>query len=628
MRTRSLNIVVCALVGSFLATALIGHLDASGRIGAAAPPSTAPAEDGAVGGNQGIVLVDGLGSGGQPDDIPREIVIADARFLFDRIVPLSRQELVRIAQEQETIAYARSEEGPFAAVYLSAPNRSEDELARYLPEAVGSSDVTCPAEAVAFERVDAGGSLYAFAGNETDLTADLLQAVGDSDGEPIYSDLNTAQPFPELFFGSGEGLRRFVLTGEDGRPASIAGSLAFNGAEFAFDSDATDAVDPATLTKVGCSTAFPVYAPPATTDGTFTQLYVLAGTRFFLFTGEGAAEATEPPTTTTVPETTTTVPETTTSTTTTVPETTTTVPETTTATTTTVPETTTSTSTTSSTPPTSPTTADIEPPAVVPTLPPDAPPPAIVNATPQTTCIGDPGELNTQGIPAHLPTRIQLGGVAYLFVGAEAPDAVGTLTRIDCIGPFESASTDQADQAQVIYLRATGSGTASQQVYRFEVALTYQIQLEVTEQPQVISAADQSYRLGQVWQPSLYSSTSVILFVQDSANPAPEVIYGLNVSQTVVGDFIGEYRLPGETAQPSEEMIAAAEQAGLNPDLTINGLDYILVDVYTPTGTTRNGFMTLFGTTTEGTPEMLLGRDKRELELFIFVVNAPAETGS
>jgi hypothetical protein len=75
-------------------------------------------------------------------------------------------------------------------------------------------------------------------------------------------------------------------------------------------------------------------------------------------------------------------------------------------------------------------------------------------------------------------------------------------------------------------------------------------------------------------------------------------------------------------------MIAAAEQAGLNPDLTINGLDYILVDVYMPTGTTRNGFMTLFGTTTEGTPEMLLGRDKRELELFIFVVDAPAETGS
>jgi hypothetical protein len=263
----------------------------------------------------------------------------------------------------------------------------------------------------------------------------------------------------------------------------------------------------------------------------------------------------------------------------------------------------------------------------VPTLPPNAPPPPASTASPPTTCTGDPGEFNAQGIPAHLPTRIQLGGVAYLFVRAEAPDAVGTLTRLGCIGPFEWARTDQADQAQVIYLRSTGSGAASQQVYRFEVATTYQIQFQVTERPQVITAVDQSYRLSQVWQPSVYSSTSVILFVEDPANLVPEVIYGLDVSQTVVGDVIGEYRLQGETAQSSEEMTAAAEQAGLNPDLTINGQVYILVNVYTPTGTTRNGFMTLFGTTTEGTPEMLLGRDQRELELFIFVLDTPVEAG-
>ena len=144
----------------------------------------------------------------------------------------------------------------------------------------------------------------------------------------------------------------------------------------------------------------------------------------------------------------------------------------------------------------------------------------------------------------------------------KTPDEVGTLTRIGCIGPFESASTDQADQAEVIYLRTTGSGAASQQVYRFEAAPTYQIEVQVTERPQVITSGDQSYRLEQVWEPSVYSSTSVILFVQDPASPAPEVIYGLDVSQTVVGDAIGEYRLLDETSQPSEQMIAAAEQAG------------------------------------------------------------------
>ena len=50
---------------------------------------------------------------------------------------------------------------------------------------------------------------------------------------------------------------------------------------------------------------------------------------------------------------------------------------------------------------------------------------------------------------------------------------------------------------------------------------------------------------------------------------------------------------------------------------------YILVDVYTPSGTTSNGFMTLFATTTEETPEVLLGRDQRQQdELFIFAVES------
>ena len=127
---------------------------------------------------------------------------------------------------------------------------------------------------------------------------------------------------------------------------------------------------------------------------------------------------------------------------------------------------------------------------------------------------------------------MQLGGVAYLFAGAEAADAVGTLTTIGCVGPFELARTDQADQAEVIYLRSTQSGPASQQVYRFEAAPTYQIQLQVTDQPQVIAADDQTYHLQAVWQPSTYSSLSVILFVEDPQDPTPGVIYGLDVSHT------------------------------------------------------------------------------------------------
>jgi hypothetical protein len=242
-----------------------------------------------------------------------------------------------------------------------------------------------------------------------------------------------------------------------------------------------------------------------------------------------------------------------------------------------------------------------------------------------TACFGDPGELDAQGVPGRLPTRIQLAGVAYVLVGAEDPDAVGTLTRIRCVGPFEAVATDQADQAEVVYLRSTDARGADQQVYRFEAAPTFQIQFEITERPQVITTADDRYRLTQVWQPSVYSSATVILFVADPAEPTPEVLYAVDVSQSVVGDAIGEYRLSAETTEQPEQVTAAAEQAGLHPDLTINGLIYQLADVYTPTGTTRNGFVTLFGAIAAGPSEQLLGRDVRKLELFLFAVDAPTE---
>ena len=667
MRTSVKIAVVCTLVGA----PSVGQLAAASSSAVAGPPSSPPGQE--VG--QDIELVDGLGNGGQPDGLPREIVIAGARFLFDRFVPLSRQDLFRVAQEQETIAYARTEEGPFPAIYVSVPNRSEDVLARYLPEGVGSPDVACPAEAGEYERVDGNGSLYAFAGMETDLTSDLLQQVGDSNGQPVLSDPESTQPFPELFFSSEGGLLRFVVVGDDGRPTSIAESLAFNGTEFAFESDATDAVDLASLTKVGCSTAFPVFAPTDTVEGGSTQLYVLVGTRLLSFTGAGAApaEQTTPPTTSTTSTTTTTTTQPPTTTTTTTPPTTSTTTEpptttststttteppttTSTSTTTTEPPTTTSTSTTTTEPPTttSTSTTTTEPPTTTSTSTTTTEPPTTTSTSTTTTtttttstepatttstspttsttttepapttCSGNPGQLTAQGIPENLPNPIRFGGVAYVFVSAEPSEDVGTLTRIGCIGPFELASTDQADVDELVYLRTIGADAADQ-VYRFEAAPTFEIEFQIVEQPQVVATGDERYRVEEVWQPSVYSSTSVILFVQDPADPGPEVIYGLDVSDTAAGDAIGEYRLPDDSATP-EEITTAAEQAGLNPDLAINGLLYVLVDVYTPSGTTSNGFMTLFATTTEDTPEVLLGRDQRQQdELFIFAVE-PSQT--
>jgi hypothetical protein len=145
--------------------------------------------------------------------------------------------------------------------------------------------------------------------------------------------------------------------------------------------------------------------------------------------------------------------------------------------------------------------------------------------------------------------------------------------------------------------------------------------LQVTARPHVVSTDDQRYRLDDVWQPSTYSSTSVILYVQDPTDPAPTTIYSLTVATTVVGDAIGEYRRTTEPAQPSPELTTAAETAGLNLDLTLNGQTYNLVDIYRPAGTTSDGFITLFATTPEEPPEVLLARDQREANLLIFVLD-------
>ena len=189
-------------------------------------------------------LVEGLGDGGQPENLPREVVLGGDRFLFDRVVPLRRQDLVRVAQESSTIAYARAETAPFDTIYLSVPDRSEDELARYRPEAISSTDEPCPSETGPSDLVDASGAGYVFAGVETDVPADSLQpAEGEAEG--ILADPGAEPPFAELFIGAADGLTRHLRLTDDGRPAALSQSLAFGGIEYAFDAEVTDAVDPA-----------------------------------------------------------------------------------------------------------------------------------------------------------------------------------------------------------------------------------------------------------------------------------------------------------------------------------------------------------------------------------------------
>lgn len=781
-----------------------------------------------------LVPSEDLGDGGQPEGFPREITVGDERYLFDRIVPIATEGLLLVAQGETLTAYATSGEGPFESLFIAATGQGEGNLARYLPERIQTPDVACRSEAAELGQLTAGAAAYVFAGLETDLSVDTLQPVGSSGENPLYADPGVSEPFPELFIADPAGLLRFVIATGDGRPDSLAESLAFDGTRYEFVTDVTDQVDPASLSKVGCAGPYPVLAGQDDADASTASRYVRAGGRLFEFSGDGEPvpadatpeapaeaspgvvaedptqisfdvpaddpteqpteeptevptdeptevpteqpaeaspeEATEVPTEAAVDQPTeepaaetTEAPEEATEVTADAPadiesadeaglpaqvevqNTTyifnqvavdidiqtlvqvdvvtvndvdltvyarqdvdgaalelycvaeggdvigryvplaTTVP----APPAELPPNIEIQNTTyvfneveveiniqtlvevevvvvqnveltiyvdrdvqglptryyaatsdgqvvgqyveaslvaSSTRQSPPPTAQLQPPAYVPTQAPDAPPPPAVTAEAATTCGGDPGEINAQGLPSRLPNRIQLGGIAYAFVGTEAHDASGELTLVGCVGAFEVSSIEGVDRSEVLILRFTGPGPASEAAYRFEAAVTYGVEFEITGRAQVISDGERDYRLTQAWQRSLYSSTTVILFTGNPDDASPEMFYAVNVFSTVVGDAIGEYRIAGENDQPSDEMTAAAEPAGLNPDLTVAGQRYLLVNVYIPVGTTTNGFVSIFATTSEGDAEILLGRDKRRLELFIYEL-IPAEQG-
>lgn len=903
MQKQSLNVVMVLA----LALGLIASIgSAQVRAQSSGPPienSQATPSTGNASGSPAIQISANLGNSTQQPDYPREITVGTARYLFDRIVPLRPQDLTQIAQAQSLLVYAHEQQEPFGIIYVSVPNQSSNQLGRYLPEHADAPNTACPAEAAAIGQLDAGGTSYAFAGYENDLTVAVLQEVANSNGQPVYADPNTTQPYPELFVADPKGLLRFLILDAAGRPATLAGSLAFAGSESAFVGDATNQVDVGTLTKLGCAGPFPVYTGPAASSGSGTQVYALAGTHLFSFQGGGAtpqpasppvaptepagppasppgiasppaspvtqapptvpvigpqaatavppapatpaALPTEPPSPTLIPTeapTSTAIP-TATALATETPAPTEVVPTaspnptlaptqapTATAVPTEAPTASafptnapmvTGVPTEAATAPAPPVSAlptvavpagqaspsaastgtpqtaeaaglpaqiavehtsyvfsqvavdvnvktlvqvsvislqggevtvyasqnvqgvapqlycvrkggqvvglyvpiaatqpapppslpavvivpgatyvfnqvdvnvnvqtlvqvqvivvqnvqvtifadpdvhgvpprlyavlpggqvvgqyvdaallpaavqahpvptvQLQPPAVVPTLLPNVPPPAAVTAIPAAQCPGEPGPINAQGVPTHLPNRVQLSGIAYSFVRVDDAGKVGKLTRIGCIEAFEALSTNQANRSNVIYLRSTRLG-ASQQLYRFEAAVTFQVRIEVTGRPAVISAGDQpdeQYQLQQTWQPVIHASTTVILFAADPKAASSSTYYAVNVHNTVVGEVIGEYQLQQGAAKPSDAMVTAAGQAEMNPDLTIDGRQYLLVNVYRPVGTTTNGFVTLFAANQEGHPVLLLGRDKRRPELFIYRSNA-APTG-
>jgi hypothetical protein len=230
-------------------------------------------------------------------------------------------------------------------------------------------------------------------------------------------------------------------------------------------------------------------------------------------------------------------------------------------------------------------------------------------------CQGDPGEIGANGLPERLPVRIQLSGVAYSFVRQEELANLNDirLRRIGCVGPFEAVQAQGAGEGQVIYLRVSRT---AQTLYRYETASSFAVDFIVAGDAQVITAGDQSYVLRETWHRSIYSSVTAIAFAQDASALDPPRVFAVPVDGDIIAEYVPEV---GDVVEAPAELRARAEEAGINPDLVLAGnRRYLLVNLWSPIGTTTNGWVTLYSSSGEGVADTLLATDPRSLDLFIY----------
>jgi hypothetical protein len=235
-------------------------------------------------------------------------------------------------------------------------------------------------------------------------------------------------------------------------------------------------------------------------------------------------------------------------------------------------------------------------------------------------CQGDPGEIDAEGLPDRLPARIQLSGIAYSFAGQEQVTNDIRLRRIGCVGPFEAVQAQGTGEGQVVYLRL---GRTAQTLYRYEAASSFAIDFTLVGDARVITSGDQRYVLGETWQRSIYSSVTVVIFTQNPDDPQSNPAF---FAVPVDGDVIAEY-VPegGDVVEAPADLQTRAGEVGINPDLVLaGGRRYLLVSLWSPIGTTTNGWVTLYSSTGEVITDTLLATDPRSLDLFVYRRSAAA----
>ncbi|MDF2757755.1 MAG: hypothetical protein K0S99_387, partial [Thermomicrobiales bacterium] len=537
------------------------------------------------------------------------------RYSFDLEVDVETQSLVQIdvVQAPETtleifVSPDDQTDPDVPAARLYAVSVGTGVVARYVSQApittTGTVEITaaCPAEANAqtfSTTFDNQRYTYTFASVETTISVEELRtttvaALGDiplaEDGREI---LVRAAGYPglgEVFLVNGDQLERFVALNAVGLPVTF-NDLIFAETRFRYEAQVSTTITETEFRRIGCSGPFPLYAPIEQAEAgiPLTTAFTVIDTRVYQFIAIGIVIAptgqAPPPATVVAP------------------------------------------------PPgyvqiTLQTTVNIGP---TPTPLPNVrivplEPNAAASPTPASglqaespararRCQGDPGEIDANGLPERLPLRIQLSGLAYSFVRQEELTNLQDirLRRIGCVGPFEAVQAQGAGEGQVIYLRASRTAQA---LYRYETASSFAVDFTLAGNAQVITAGDESYVLGETWRQSIYSSVTAIVFVQDPTATDPPRVFAVPVDGDVIAEYVPEV---GDVVEAPAELRARAEEEGINPDLVLAGnRRYLLVNVWSPIGTTTNGWVTLYSSTGEGIADTLLATDPRSLDLFVY----------
>ena len=550
-----------------------------------------------------------------PAELPREIEVQGIRYSFDLEVDVETQSLVQIdvVQAPETTLNIfvspddqTDPDGPVARVYAASVGTGV--VARYVSEApittTGTVEITaaCSAEANAqtfSTTFDNQRYTYTFASIETNISVEELRtttvaALGDiplaEDGREI---LVRAAGYPglgEVFLASGDQLERYIALNAVGLPVTF-NDLIFAETRFRYEAQVSTTITETEFRRIGCSGPFPLYAPVEQAEAgiPLTTAFTVIDTRVYQFI---ATEIVIAPT--------------------------------------------------GQAPPRRPSwrhrpatsrlrsrprstsarrrlhcrTCGSFPWSR--TRPPRRHQPSGLQAESPARarrCQGDPGEIGANGLPERLPLRIQLSGVAYSFVGQEELANLQDirLRRIGCVGPFEAVQAQGAGEGQVIYLRASRT---AQTLYRYETASSFAVDFTVAGNAQVITAGDESYVLRETWRRSIYSSVTAIVFAQDPTAADPPRVFAVPVDGDVIAEYVPEV---GDVVEAPAELRARAEEGGINPDLVLAGnRRYLLVNLWSPIGTTTNGWVTLYSSTGEGIADTLLATDPRSLDLFVY----------